>query len=530
MAQNLTNDELDTLLRELSDEIDVGLTRYQEAERRYKGVANWLNAADSCLNRYDPDIFIQGSFALGTATKPYGDEGEFDVDVQCALRASGIPGNTTATYQDRQELKAIVGRRLKEHKKYGPMVQPPEGKRRCWTVQYADASKFHMDVCPSIPEDAGMLKAAGINYQPKDRDSTFILMTDNQEWHRWINGNPRAYRNWFVEQMKERLHEQRMKLAMAKLAGFQSLYESEKRAQVEAIPEYEARTTLQRAIQILKRHRDIKYEGDDDAPISIIITTLAAKAYNNDPNLFTALATIINGMRNHIQELDGVSWVENPVDRRENFADKWREAPRKKTIFYDWLDSVEALCLDLPSKQTETELRRALHESFGTRDSGAAVDRLVAGLPVVRRRQFQVSPSRQLIVLPPSTHAQPPKWLRNSSEHTASVRCVIPRWNGFRKGRPLRNDEAVEKGRNLHFDVSTTVPEPYEVHWQVTNTGAEAQRAGCMRGTFYPSDATLGKRKRQESTAYAGRHWVKVFIVRKGQIMAESDHFVVNIQ
>jgi hypothetical protein len=335
-----------------------------------------------------------------------------------------------------------------------------------------------------------------------------------------VNGNPRGYREWFKTQMQERLVEGRMKLA------------EEKRAQVEDIPDYEVRTTLQRAIQILKRHRDIKYEGDDDAPISIIITTLAAQAYNNDSNLFTALVTIIQGMRDHIRVEDDKHYVDNPVDLRENFADKWEKEPRKKDVFYDWLDSVEALCQDLPGMGTEVDLQRALDESFGTRDSRAATSRFVGGLPILRRRQFQVSPSRQLIQLPPSPHAQPPKWLQGSGQHTASVRCVTPRKRGFRRGRgvPVRSDQPIRKDLWLHFDVSTTVPEPYDVHWQVTNTGIEAREAGQLRGGFHATDASIGKRKWREQTAYTGRHWVKAFIVRNGHIMAESDHFVVNIQ
>lgn len=521
MSQNMTNDELDALLRELSDEIDVGLARYQEAERRYKGVAKWLDAGDSCLNQYDPDIFIQGSFALGTATKPFGEDGEFDVDVQCSLRASGIPGNATATQQHRQALRAIVGKRLKEHGTYGPMVQPPEGRQRCWTIQYADGSKFHMDICPSIPEDAGILKAAGINIQPGNLRNNYILLTDNQKWHRWINGNPRDYRTWFAGQMKERLYERRVKVAM------------EKREKVEDIPEYEARTTLQRAIQILKRHRDIKYEGDDDAPISIIITTLAARAYNNDPNLITALGSIVNGMRDHIRVEGDAHYVDNPVDPRENFANKWIITPRKKTIFYDWLDSVGAFCIELPALATEANLRRTLSESFGGRDSGVAIERFVKGLPVARRRQFQSTPTTPLyplIVLPPSEHALRAKWLQANSQHTATLRCVTHQWRGFRKGLPINSDQQIPKGLWLNFDISTTVPEPCDVHWQVTNTGIEARQAGQLRGEFYPSDANLGKRKRQEKTAYTGRHWVKAFIVRQGHIMAESEPFVVNIQ
>ena len=46
------------------------------------------------------------------------------------------------------------------------------------------------------------------------------------------------------------------------------------------MPEYGfAKGVLQRAVQIYKRHRDIFFEGKENAPISIIITTLAAHAF-----------------------------------------------------------------------------------------------------------------------------------------------------------------------------------------------------------------------------------------------------------
>jgi len=95
---------------------------------------------------------------------------------------------------------------------------------------------------------------------------------------------------------------------------------------------------------------------------------------------------------------------------------------------------------------------------------------------------------------------------------------------------PIKSDQPIRKKLKLNFDVSTTVSGPYEVYWQVTNTGFEAFNDNCPRGDFYDSSLTLGKRKRIETTAYTGRHWVKVFIVRGGLIYAESEPFIVNIQ
>lgn len=513
--------DLDSLLRALSDEIDVGFAKYEEAEKRYNSVGSWLDSPDSPLHQYSPDIFVQGSFSLGTATKPYGEEGEFDIDAVCVLQNTSISGNNRAMFNRRQWLKEIVGDRLKASKIYRSMMEPPEGRRRCWTLKYADSSKFHMDICPAIPEDVEIIKSAGIDTEDPSRVSNYILLTDNKTWDRWINGNPRGYRFWFMEQMRERLEEQRIKIAAAKFA------------EVEEVPEYEARTTLQRAVQIFKRHRDIKYEDDDDAPISIIITTLAARSYNNDPNLYSALLTMVNEMRNHIQVTGDHYYVENPVDPRENFADKWEAIPRKKDIFFDWLDSVEALFQDLAGLEKEDDFKRVLKESFGNRDGAKSVDTFISKLPVNQRLILKSETSKTaypLVAIPRADHAKAPKWGKATTSHSATIRCVSPKWKGFRRGMPIRNDQPIRKKITLNFDVSTTVPGPYDVYWQVTNTGFEAFNAKCPRGDFYDSSLTLGKRKRTETTAYTGRHWVKVFIVKSNLIYAESEPFIVNIQ
>lgn len=69
------------------------------------------------------------------------------------------------------------------------------------------------------------------------------------------------------------------------------------------------------------------FNGDEDKPIPIIITTLAARAYNNQTNIIQGLIDVINIMENYIEErLDAhgrrIKWIGNPVNGEENFADK----------------------------------------------------------------------------------------------------------------------------------------------------------------------------------------------------------------
>ena len=62
-------------------------------------------------------------------------------------------------------------------------------------------------------------------------------------------------------------------------------------ASIDDVPTWERRTPLQRTIQILKRHRDVRFKDNCEfAPISMIITTLAAQAYQGEEDLYEALA------------------------------------------------------------------------------------------------------------------------------------------------------------------------------------------------------------------------------------------------
>ena len=117
------------------------------------------------------------------------------------------------------------------------------------------------------------------------------------------------------------------------------------------------KTPLQRSIQILKRHRDIWFGKNQSAyakkakPPSIIITTLAARAYNNQADLQQALMKIVTGMQGYIAAYKkGIVVIPNPVNSLENLADKWQEHTIQRVCFEDWLkqvylDLTEALAL-----------------------------------------------------------------------------------------------------------------------------------------------------------------------------------------
>ena len=113
--------------------------------------------------------------------------------------------------------------------------------------------------------------------------------------------NPIGYAEWFYVRMGPQVLQ--LREAMAKAAS----------ASIEEIPEWRVRTPLQRAVQLLKRHRDLRFSPDaDDRPTSIIITTLAARAYSGQPQTYDALLQIVRAMPRYIENRDGKWWVANP--------------------------------------------------------------------------------------------------------------------------------------------------------------------------------------------------------------------------
>jgi len=322
----------DDVLEEIAQALDIPPSKFQEAKERYEALGGWLDRPESTLARYDPVITPQGSILLGTVTRPLTATEEYDVDLVCLLKAS-------KTDFTQKSLKEAVGVEVREYARVHNMEKKPEERRRCWTVHYADGAQFHMDVVPALPDAQKyqlILEQRGYRNLAGDPSLTgqAIAITDNTEplYDRltddWPQSNPLGYAAWFRSRMAMQLTEQKRAVAGRRLIT----------ASVDDIPDHEVRTPLQRAIQLLKRHRDCMFADDGEhKPISIIITTLATHAYNNESTISAALQSILTTMDRYIEWRGAEAWIANPVNPAENFADKWAEEPRKRENFFRWL-------------------------------------------------------------------------------------------------------------------------------------------------------------------------------------------------
>ena len=489
-------DKLASILQTAADVLDMPDDAYEDATLKYEDVGEHLAEEDSDLRQYNPRIYPQGSFRLGTVVQPYGREGEYDIDLVCEL---DIPKDNIT----QQELKNRVGRRLKSRADLAAIVKP---SRRCWVLNYSkktDLPAFHMDVLPSIPN--------------LERRPTGILLTDT-ELTKWQKSNPVAYADWFRKRMDVIFKVRKLELA-----------ESIK-TDIADIPDWRVKTPLQRSIQILKRHRDIYFQKKlDDKPASIILTTLAAHAYQNQADVFDALMIIVKGMPSFIESRGGKLWVQNPVDPDENFADKWNDYPERREAFMQWLEKVRIDFTTISKSSSLSDGLFGLDESLGRKTISEAALKLG-----VKRPGFFPAVERLLALIPglgDTQHAQAPKW-PVAPQYTATISAgIYVMKKNKKKGRflwPL-GENSTSKGVWIKFTVKTDAPEPFSVEWQIVNTGKEAFEAGQPRGDFYEADSE-NKHIRWESTSYRGTHWVEAFILKNGVCVARSDKRLVKVR
>ncbi len=312
-------DQLSEILRYLGEELDVPDDVYKTSCQKYTMLADWLKADHIERLSSDAEIYHQGSMRLGTAIRPVKEDGEYDVDL---VYRRNIKKESTTQDKLKTELGEQLERYIKYLNKKGESIPQLVSGRRCWTLDYK--GQFHMDILPAIPDE----EASRHNL----RDIADGINIPDEELRNWKDSNPKGYSGWFNDRQKVLLLERRE--IMAKAAE----------VDVEKIPEERVPTPLRRVVQILKRHRDIRYQGNpEDKPISIIITTLAGQVYAGEGDIFEALMAVTSKIRGEIRQKDGEWWIPNPINFEENFADKWKktEEPQRANRFFEWLTQVE---------------------------------------------------------------------------------------------------------------------------------------------------------------------------------------------
>lgn len=297
---------IDAMYRKIAAEIEISETQAEKAKESYEAVGNYLN---NNIKQYYVRIFPQGSFMLGTVIKPISDKDEYDIDLVATIDNK---------FTSAKDLKNIVGDVLKTSDRYSEKVE--EGKR-CWTIQYSESANYHMDILPTMKSDTYFQNKKLIMTHKEDENSDYEFRQTN----------PEAYYDWFVKRMEE----EKKKLTEE--------YAIRNKIEIVEVPEYKIKTTLQIAIEILKRYRDIKFKDTPDIkPISIILTTLMARIYTGKENVYELIEKFSKEYVLYLErDENGNVLIQNPVNKNENFADKWPSNPERKEAFFKFMDDLK---------------------------------------------------------------------------------------------------------------------------------------------------------------------------------------------
>lgn len=280
--------DLDEVVSEICLGLQISPTQFELARGHYEAVGEWLGGEGSPLAVLAPRIYPQGSMALRTTVRPRNRE-EYDLDLVLEVPAS--IANPMVLYEQ-------VADRLAANGMYKPKL---ERMNRCLRLNYE--REFHLDILPARRD--------------RVRGSTCIEVPDTA-LQAWKPSNPLGYVLWFERKcdFDALLKAQREQAPLPPL-----------------MPESQARV-LRQVVQLMKRRRDNVFQGADEVPRSVVLTTLSATFYVGEVSLTGALHQLLAAIdtavtRAHPRAIE----VRNPTNPEELFSESWTKDPQAYHAF-----------------------------------------------------------------------------------------------------------------------------------------------------------------------------------------------------
>lgn len=310
---------LDDILKRITESLQLNQSRRKLVEERYNAVSSFIEESNGIFQ--NAEIYSQGSYRLGTTVKPRQGE-EYDLDFVVQINKDWNKMSFSQVYNEFKEL-------MKSNGNWENLVKE---KSRCVRLDYAD--EFHMDIIPTCTESI---------YNNQNR----IMVPDKKE-HSWVISNPEGYAKWFES-----------KYIAQKSIYLHNYYEGMEIRAAQDLPKDDPnhlKQPLQHAVQIIKRYRDIYFEGKEElAPSSIVLTTLVGELYRNENTIYETLNRVIERFELAIEEKKSMFQqfhISNPVLPEEIFTKEWDDKPK---LFIAFVDFIQAL----------RELWTKLHNSYG---------------------------------------------------------------------------------------------------------------------------------------------------------------------
>lgn len=278
MTQLAVTTELERVLILIAYELQLPEYLDAKVRERYESLSQYLSSAN--LAPFSPDLYPQGSYALGTTVKPLVGE-EFDLDFIILLNRGG--------FANPDDLYDVVAFEIERSGRYAGMT---ERRPSCIRITYAD--EFHMDIVPAVP-DLG-------------RSDTAILIPRNDgrslAWHAT---NPKGYISWFMHVSGQA--------------------EAAKRAMVEPLPPASPaveKTALQIAVQLVKRHHHRWVDDECLRTASVVLTTITATEASSHTSVGGCLDSVVDALPRYIRDV--APRLTNPGAPYETISEKWEEA------------------------------------------------------------------------------------------------------------------------------------------------------------------------------------------------------------
>ncbi|MFH6937071.1 cyclic GMP-AMP synthase DncV-like nucleotidyltransferase [Flavobacterium sp. FlaQc-30] len=315
--------QLDDLLDRMAESLQLDKTRYELMIQHYEAIKKWIEADEQFFKPFKYELYPHGSVRIRTTVKPIGKD-EFDLDIALHLKVQWDIHTPEKIYFE-------LRRRLSEHAIYKEKM---ELKNRCIRLNYS--GDFHMDILPGVQEN--------------DWDEDKIRVPDRLLGY-WVSSNPRGYSKWFLN-----------KANIVKI----SLLEKALRAENLPSNDFENKKPLQRAVQLIKRYRDIYFHDDDTFKTSsIILTTIAGLYYNGEESIYLTVENIVNRIRQHTIHNSWRLKVLNPVNSEEDFTDKWEREPRYYQAFETFCEHLYEQWQELKKENGIISEGRILKGLFG---------------------------------------------------------------------------------------------------------------------------------------------------------------------
>lgn len=287
------------LLARIAQELQLDKTRLEKMESAYKAIFELLKRDEDFFKNLEIELYSQGSKRIGTTVKPINGD---DFDLDTVMHIYDVFSNYTPEFIYNELLRVI------EDDEYYKSIR--EKKNRCVRLNYK--SDFHMDILP----------ACMWNTFDKEKIAIPEKLRKN-----WSSGNPKGFAEWFLNIANT---------VRKSILKSYSEFLLEAKVETEPLPaELYLKTPLQRAVQLIKRYRDIYYQNKSNPVSSIVLTTLMAKFYEGEESIFETIDNVTSRIQNSYNESINAQQkfkVLNPVDEEEDFTDSWTAQDYKSFV------------------------------------------------------------------------------------------------------------------------------------------------------------------------------------------------------